>query len=70
LLEPLARLEELQSYQPFFAARADLHRRVGRLEAARDDYERALSLAKNEPEKRFVARRMAEVAVLLTRAGG
>lgn len=70
LLEPLAQLEELQSYQPFFAARADLLRRVGRLKAARDDYERALMLAKNEPEKRFMARRMAEVAALLATTGG
>ena len=60
LLGCLATLEELQAYQPFFATRAELLRRLGRFEAAVPDYERGLELAKNEPEKRYMARRLAE----------
>jgi RNA polymerase sigma-70 factor, ECF subfamily len=62
LLAELAGEEELAEYQPFFATRAELLRRVGDLAAARRDYQRGLELAKNEPEKRFMARRLAETA--------
>ena len=48
-------------YHPFHAARADLLRRVG---AVRDDaaaaYRRALELATNAAERRFLAARLAE----------
>jgi RNA polymerase sigma-70 factor (ECF subfamily) len=57
----LSELEELQSYQPFFATRADLLRRLGKLEQAVPDYERSLQLAKNEPEKRYLSRRLEEM---------
>jgi RNA polymerase sigma-70 factor, ECF subfamily len=60
LLGGLAALEELQTYQPFFATRAELLRRLGRFDAAVPDYQRGLELAKNEPEKRYMARRLAE----------
>lgn len=60
LLEELSGLEELASYQPFFATRAELLRRSQRFREATDDYRRALVLAKNEPERRFMARRLAE----------
>jgi RNA polymerase sigma-70 factor (ECF subfamily) len=58
LLEELASLEELRAYQPFFGARAELRRRLGRLAEALPDYQRALELAKNEPERRFIAQRL------------
>jgi RNA polymerase sigma-70 factor (ECF subfamily) len=61
LLGELSELEELQSYQPFFATRADLLRRLGKLEQALPDYERGLQLAKNEPEKRYLSRRLEEM---------
>jgi RNA polymerase sigma-70 factor (ECF subfamily) len=61
LLSELSELEELQSYQPFFATRADLLRRLGKLEQALPDYERSLQLAKNEPEKRYLSRRLEEM---------
>ena len=61
LLSELSELEELQSYQPFFATRADLLRRLGKLEQAVPDYERSLQLAKNEPEKRYLSRRLEEM---------
>ena len=60
LMSQLAGLEELQSYQPFFATRAELLRRLGRFVEAVPDYERGLELAKNEPEKRYMTRRLAD----------
>ncbi len=61
LVEQLAALDELQSYQPFFATRAELLRRCGHFAAAAPDYQRGLELAKNEPEKRYMARRLDEM---------
>ncbi|HEX2871539.1 MAG TPA: sigma-70 family RNA polymerase sigma factor [Polyangiaceae bacterium] len=61
LLADLAGVEELQSYAPFFAARADLLRRLQRFQEAVPDYERSLLLAKNEPEQRYLTRRLAEM---------
>ena len=51
----------LEDYQPAHAARADLLRRLGRVADARASYERALGLTKQEPERRFFARRLAEL---------
>ncbi len=62
LLHELSTLEELRHYQPFFATRAELHRRLGQFAAAVPDYQRGLELAKNEPEKRYMSRRLDEIA--------
>jgi RNA polymerase sigma-70 factor, ECF subfamily len=43
------------------AARADLLRRLGRTDDALDAYGRALTLATQEPQRRFLARRIAEL---------
>ena len=43
------------------AARADFCRRLGRRTDARASYERALGLARQEPERRFLERRLAEL---------
>jgi RNA polymerase sigma-70 factor (ECF subfamily) len=51
----------LKQYHLAHAARADLCRRLGDLAGARDAYARALALAKQEPERRFLSRRLAEV---------
>ena len=51
---------DLDSYQYFHSTRADLLRRLGRLDEARSEYERALELAHTEPERRFLRRRVAE----------
>jgi RNA polymerase sigma-70 factor, ECF subfamily len=61
MLGELAAHEELHGYQPFFATRADLLRRLGQFAAAVPDYERSLQLAKNEPEKRYLTRRLREM---------
>jgi RNA polymerase sigma-70 factor (ECF subfamily) len=48
----------LEDYHLFHAARADLLRRSGRAVEALPHYERALELASNDPERRFLARRI------------
>ncbi len=63
LLEALAAEPSMQNYHLFFAARADLHRRAGQLQEAHADYARALELAGNEPERRFLQKRLAEIGV-------
>jgi RNA polymerase sigma-70 factor (ECF subfamily) len=52
---------DLDGYQYFHSTRADLLRRLGRADEARAAYERALDLARAEPERRFLRRRIAEV---------
>jgi RNA polymerase sigma-70 factor (ECF subfamily) len=52
---------DLSDYHLAHAARADLCRRLGRIAEARDSYERALSLTEQEPERRFLERRLAEL---------
>src|SRR5262249_42898719 len=68
---PLAGLElvdailargELADYHLAHAARADLCRRLGRADEARESYRRALALARQEPERRFLERRLQEVS--------
>jgi RNA polymerase sigma-70 factor, ECF subfamily len=51
---------ELDGYQYFHSTRADLLRRLGRAGEARAEYERALELARSEPERLFLQRRIAE----------
>jgi RNA polymerase sigma-70 factor (ECF subfamily) len=53
---------DLDGYQYFHSTRADLLRRLGRAEEAREEYERALALAHAEHERRFLQRRVAEVS--------
>jgi RNA polymerase sigma-70 factor (ECF subfamily) len=59
-LAALSELEpSLSDYHLFFALRADFRRRLG--QDARADYERALSLASNESERRFLRRKIEEL---------
>jgi RNA polymerase sigma-70 factor (ECF subfamily) len=51
----------LADYRLAHAARADLCRRLGRSADARASYERALALTRQEPERRFLERRLAEL---------
>ena len=57
----LAGLEELADYHLLHAARGDLLRRLGRRAEAALAYERARALAPNEPERRFLDRRLREL---------
>jgi RNA polymerase sigma-70 factor (ECF subfamily) len=54
--------EQLSEYQPFWSARADLLRRAGRTNEAMKEYERAIELATNPVERRFLERRLSELA--------
>jgi len=63
LVEELAAGGELEDYHLLHATRADLLRRLGRLEAAGAAYRRALDLATNPVEQRYLRRRIAEVAI-------
>ena len=61
-LELVERIEGLEGYQHFHSARADLLRRLGRLDEAAAAYREALLLADEPLERRFLERRLAEVA--------
>ena len=53
---------ELRDYRLAHAARAEFCRRLGRSSDARAAYLRALALTRQEPERRFLERRIAEIA--------
>jgi RNA polymerase sigma-70 factor (ECF subfamily) len=53
---------DLQDYHLAHAARADLLRRLGRTQEARRAYQRTLQLVSQEPERRFIERRLAELS--------
>ena len=61
LVDAILARGDLAEYHLAHAARADLCRRLGRSHDARVSYERAAALAKQEPERRFLARRLAEL---------
>jgi RNA polymerase sigma-70 factor, ECF subfamily len=61
LLDALAARGTLADYHLLPAVRADLLRRLGRREEAKEAYRAALALAKLEPERRLLARRLAEI---------
>jgi RNA polymerase sigma-70 factor, ECF subfamily len=61
LIDAILERGELADYHLAHAARADLCRRLGRTPDARASYERALSLTEQEPEHRFLQRRLAEL---------
>jgi RNA polymerase sigma-70 factor (ECF subfamily) len=62
LIEALISDRELQHYHLAHAAQADLCRRLGRIDEARAAYQRALDLTRQEPERRFLMRRLARLA--------
>ena len=62
LIDPLLDQRGLGRYHLAHAAKADLLRRLGRLAEAKASYEVALALTQQEPEQRFVKRRLAEIA--------
>jgi RNA polymerase sigma-70 factor (ECF subfamily) len=61
LVDSLLERGELADYRLAHAARADLSRRLGRTAEAREAYERALGLTRQEAEQRFLRRRLAEL---------
>ena len=61
LIDTILARGDLGSYHLIHAARADLCRRLGRTVEARASYERAFSLTQQEPERRFLERRLSEL---------
>ncbi|HET7728699.1 MAG TPA: RNA polymerase sigma factor [Usitatibacter sp.] len=62
LVEQLLGRGELRDYRFAHGARAEFCRRLGRAAEARASYERALQLSEQAAERRFLERRLAEVA--------
>jgi RNA polymerase sigma-70 factor (ECF subfamily) len=61
IIDQLLASGELTNYHLAHAARADLRRRLGQFGPARTAYERALELARDEADRRFLRRRLAEL---------
>lgn len=62
-LEEIDRLQEkLNGYHAYYAARADLLRRMGRTEESRAAYDRAIELAGNSAEVAYLTRKRDELA--------
>jgi RNA polymerase sigma-70 factor (ECF subfamily) len=61
LVDAIMARGELADYHLIHATRADFCRRLGQTEDARISYERALALTKQEPERRFLEQRLAEL---------
>jgi RNA polymerase sigma-70 factor (ECF subfamily) len=61
LVDGLLERGELAQYHLAHAARADFCRRLGKKADARASYQRALALAKQEPERRFLEKRLGEL---------
>lgn len=61
LIDAILARGELPDYHLAHSARADMCRRLGLNADARVSYQRALELARQEPERRFLQRRLAEL---------
>ena len=61
LIDALLARGELGDYYLAHSARADLSRRLGRTAEAMASYRRALELTRQEPERRFIEGRLAEL---------
>jgi RNA polymerase sigma-70 factor (ECF subfamily) len=62
LIDAILGRGDLLDYRPAHAARGELCLRLGRTADARASYQRALGLARQEPERRFIERRLAALA--------
>ena len=61
LIDAILARGDLADYHLAHSARADLCRRLGKTEEARASYQRALELTRQEPERRFLERRLREL---------
>jgi RNA polymerase sigma-70 factor (ECF subfamily) len=62
IVEAILARGELEDYYLLHSVRADLLRRMGETAEARGSYERALSLTRLEPARRFLQRRLNELS--------
>ena len=65
LIDAILERGALNDYYLAHSARADLRKRLGRTAEAIESYERALSLAKQDPARRFLERRLRELGRLV-----
>ena len=63
LIDAILSRGDLADYHLAHSARGELCRRLGRVEEARTSFTRALSLVRQEPERRFLERRLRELSV-------
>jgi RNA polymerase sigma-70 factor (ECF subfamily) len=61
LMRDLGAASDLENYHLLHAARADMHRRLGRFAEAAEEYQKALSLVTNESERKYLEKRLREV---------
>ncbi len=61
IIDKLAAGNDLDKYHLLHATRADMLRRLGSFEDAADSYSRALELATNESERRFLEKRLRQM---------
>jgi RNA polymerase sigma-70 factor (ECF subfamily) len=61
LIDAILARGELADYHLAHSARADMCRRLGKLPEARASYGQALVLVRQEPERRFLEKRLAEL---------
>jgi RNA polymerase sigma-70 factor (ECF subfamily) len=61
LVERILARGDLEDYRFAHAARAELARRLGRIADARESFERALALTRQEPERRLIERRLRDL---------
>ena len=61
LIDGILARGDLNDYYLAHAARADMCRRLGKIDAARSSYRRALELAQQQPEREFMERRLKEL---------
>lgn len=61
LIDVILARGELRDYHLAHCARTELLRRLGRTDAARESFQRALELAQQEPERKLIRRRLAEL---------
>lgn len=52
----------MQSYQPFFAAKADMLNRAGKYKAARACYKQAIKLTENQADKKWLQRQLENIS--------
>jgi RNA polymerase sigma-70 factor (ECF subfamily) len=62
LVDAILARGDLEGYHLAHSARAELCRRLGRREEARKSYQRALDLTRQDPERRFLQKRLNELA--------
>jgi RNA polymerase sigma-70 factor, ECF subfamily len=61
IIDSIFRRGDLRDYRFAHAARAELCRRLGRVDEARASYHQALALTKQEPERRLIERRLSQL---------